>query len=116
MEPIFHIIGKNEWQKAKAAGRYAPESLQREGFIHCSTASTLVGAANRFYRGQGNLVILCLNPDLVVSEIKYERGSDGVEGPFPHIYGTLNIDAVFDVVELSCRTDGTFDLPDQLMR
>lgn len=45
---IYHICRRGEAEKAFAAGFYAPDSLQTEGFIHFSTAAQVVGVANVF--------------------------------------------------------------------
>ena len=36
MVALFHIISKQEAETAKISGVYKPDSLNYEGFIHCS--------------------------------------------------------------------------------
>ena len=103
-----------------AVGRrtYAPDSLRSEGFIHCSTLAQVIDTANRFYRGQRDLVVLYIDESQLTAELKYEapampRG-EGAGDLFPHLYGKLNVEAVERVVELRCEADGTFRLPDGL--
>jgi uncharacterized protein (DUF952 family) len=115
MEIIFHIVDRDVWENAKSKGEYQPDSLEREGFIHCSTKSELIGVANRFYNGRANLVLLFIDPLLVKNEIKYEKASDGVAGLFPHIYGALNVEAVTAVVDFPSRADGKFNLPNNVL-
>ena len=97
---------------------YAPESLRSEGFIHCSTLAQVIDTANRFYRGQEDLVVLYIEESRLTAALKYEapampRGE--VAGAlFPHLYGELNVEAVERVVELPCEADGSFQLPDGL--
>ena len=57
---IVHIVKRDDWEDAIRKGEYAPASLETEGFIHCSTAAQVVETANLFYRGQSDLVIVCL--------------------------------------------------------
>ena len=103
-----------------ALGRrtYAPDSLRSEGFIHCSTLAQVIDTANRFYRGQQDLVVLYIEESRLTAELKYEAPAiahDEVAGDlFPHLYGELNVEAVARVVELSCEADGSFLLPDGL--
>ena len=103
-----------------AVGRrtYAPESLRSEGFIHCSTPSQVIDTADRFYRGQSDLVVLYIEESRLKAELKYEAPAmrhDEVSGElFPHLYGELNVEAVERVVELPCEADGSFRLPDEL--
>jgi uncharacterized protein (DUF952 family) len=115
---IVHIVKHFEWTEAVARGRYAPASLSDEGFIHCSTVAQVVDTANRFYRGNAGLVVLCIDESRLRSELRYEaplgaRGEAAGER-FPHLYGELNLDAVVRVAELPCGADGSFRLPDGL--
>jgi uncharacterized protein (DUF952 family) len=112
---IVHIVTRNEWAHAVERGTYAPDSLRSEGFIHCSTLAQVIDTANRFYRGQHDLVVLCIEESPLLSQLKYEapampRGEVAGE-LFPHLYGELNVDAVARVVELPCEADGSFRLP-----
>lgn len=68
--------------------------------------------ANRFFPKQKGLVLLCIDCDRVKAEIKYE----GLETQelFPHIYGELNLDAYFEVLDFEPNANGKFDLPKQL--
>ena len=140
---IFHIVKRIEWEDAVRRGRYAPESLRVEGFIHCSSPAQVIDTANRFYRGQKDLIVLCIDETRAVAELRYEaplmptgvggkrnltpnpfprvKGDQKTdvrpEGPkelFPHLYGQLNVDAVVRIVELVCEADGSFRLLDGL--
>jgi uncharacterized protein (DUF952 family) len=115
---IFHIVKRIEWETALSRGRYAAASLRAEGFIHCSTLAQVVDTANRFYRGQAGLVVLCIDEARAGAELKYEapksaRG-EAAGQVFPHLYGELKVDAVVRVVELPREADGSFRLPDGL--
>jgi uncharacterized protein (DUF952 family) len=115
---ILHIVGESEWVKAVARGGYAPASLAAEGFVHCSTLAQVIATANRFYRGQKGLVVLCIEEERLRVELKYEASAstrgEGKSEMFPHLYGALNVDAVVRVVELPCELDGSFRLPEGL--
>src|ERR1700689_883826 len=115
---IFHIVKRIEWEAALSRGRYAAASLRVEGFIHCSTLAQVGDTANRFYRGQAGLVVLCIDEARLGAEFKYEApagaGGEGVGEVFPHLYGELNGDPVVRVVELPCEVDGSFRLPSGL--
>jgi uncharacterized protein (DUF952 family) len=110
---ILHITSRSHWQSAKNLGSYRSETLDTEGFIHCSTFAQVVGSANRFFKQQSNLVILVITVDRVTAEIRYE-GADA-NNLFPHIYGELNIDAVDRVIDLESGTDGVFVMPQELL-
>lgn len=116
---IVHIVKRTEWMLAAGRGTYAADSLSSEGFIHCSTPAQLIDTVNRFYRGQRDLVVLCIEESRLTAELKYEAPAmprDEAQGElFPHLYGELNIEAVARVVELPCEADGSFRLPDVLL-
>jgi uncharacterized protein (DUF952 family) len=96
---ILHITTKSAWDAAQSAGKYSAPSLDTEGFIHCSTADQVVAVAERFYAGQRGLVLLILDAKRIRSEVRYEPGTDKPNELFPHVYGTINLDAVTRVVE-----------------
>lgn len=98
---IFHITARSAWNIALATGDYRPESLANEGFIHCSNWEQLVGTAHRYFQGQVDLVLLCIHPKRVNSELRYELGHESML--FPHIYGPLNLEAVVQVVPFDAK-------------
>ncbi len=113
MNIILHITQNKEWEKAKNLGTYCSNTLESEGFIHCSTLTQVIGSANRFFKDQKDLVILKIDVDLVNSEIRYEGAA--ANNLFPHIYGELNIDAVTQVIDLESDNNGFFVLPEELV-
>ncbi|WP_310427246.1 DUF952 domain-containing protein [Chamaesiphon sp. VAR_48_metabat_135_sub] len=113
MNTILHITQKQEWEKAQDLGTYRSSTLASEGFIHCSTLAQVIGSANRFFKGQKDLVILKIDIDRVNPEIRYEGGD--ANNLFPHIYGELNIDAVIASIDLEADVDGLFILPKELI-
>jgi uncharacterized protein (DUF952 family) len=105
---ILHITQHDQWQQAKRSGFYRGDTLDSEGFIHCSTPQQIIKVANTFFKGEKGLVLLCIESDKIKAEIKYE----GVEEDYyPHIYGPLNIDAVIQVLDFEPGEDGKFELP-----
>jgi uncharacterized protein (DUF952 family)/(2Fe-2S) ferredoxin len=109
MNTILHITQRHEWETAKNLGTYRSNTLDSEGFTHCSTLAQVIGSANRFFKDQTDLVILKIDVDRVTPEIRYE-GTDS-NNLFPHIYGELNIDAVIGSIDLESNPDGSFILP-----
>lgn len=107
---ILHVTTRAAWETAVAAGAYRADSLDTEGFIHCSTPSQIIDVANALYRGHTNLVLLIIEQDLVDADVVYEDCYEMGE-EFPHIYGPLNVDAVVNVVAFPPNEDGTFTLP-----
>jgi uncharacterized protein (DUF952 family) len=111
MNIILHITQRQQWEEAKFTQAYRGDTLDTEGFIHCSTHQQLIKVANKFFFGQKELIILCIDSDRVQSEVKYED-ADGDK--FPHIYGALNVDAVIKVIEFESGENGKFEWPVEL--
>ncbi|ALF56211.1 hypothetical protein ACX27_01630 [Nostoc piscinale CENA21] len=109
---LLHITQRLQWQQAQAQNIYVAESLSKEGFIHCSKIAQIIPVANRFFYNQQELVILLIDSQKVKAEIRYEAAETGEI--FPHIYGSLNIDAVAQVIDFASGVNGYFDLPKQL--
>jgi uncharacterized protein (DUF952 family) len=120
VEHFYHIIDREEWEKARVAGSYRPESVEIEGFIHCSYSSQVLMPANFLFRGQSNLVLLEIDSDRVSAEIRHDpvettRNGQSAQEYYPHIYGPLNPDAVVGLVDFPANPDGSFSLPPELL-
>lgn len=111
---ILHITTRTAWESAGSAGVFRPDSLDTDGFIHCSTPIQVLMPANAIFRGQVDLVLLCIDPAEVQSPIVYEdlyeTGHD-----CPHIYGPLNLEAVIKAIDFPPNRDGTFGLPSEVV-
>lgn len=97
--PIYHITSRKEWETALSKGFYVAATQPQEGFMHCSTAEQVTGVLERYYTGQTGLVKLGIDPGKLTSPLLYELAAS-VNQLFPHIYGPLNLDAVFEVNEI----------------
>jgi len=108
MNTLFHICDRANWRGAQEQGEYRAASLAHEGFIHCSTLEQVAATANRFYHGRHGLVLLTIDRRRIRPEVRFEPADGSL---FPHIYGTLNLDAVVAVQEFTAAEDGTFSWP-----
>lgn len=117
MKPIFHIAKQSDWQQAQNNGAYSHSTLHKtlddEGFIHCSNSDQVMYIANLMYKNENDLLLLCIDTQKLGSPVKYENTSGGTE-LYPHIYGTLNVDAVYAIVPLTKNDKGDFIAPDEL--
>jgi uncharacterized protein (DUF952 family) len=104
-DAITHISTKADWTNAQRIGEYRAESLENEGFIHCSRPEQLLTVANQYYLNRTDLVLIWLDPQKLVSKLVWEN-SDGDN--FPHLYGPLNFDAVIAVVDFTPNSNGYF--------
>lgn len=103
---IYHITTKDEHFKAVTEGEYRNETLNKVGFIHCSLAKQVEGVANSRFKGKENLMLLSIDEIKVRAEIRYEGVYE--DNLFPHVYGSLNMDAVVKAEELKPGRGGTF--------
>lgn len=108
---LLHIVTVNDWQQAQQVGVYRPPSLAAEGFIHCSLPGQIAATANRYYAGRRDLLLLVINADQVSMLVRYENTMGGTE-LFPHIYGSLALDAVVVATPFLPDADGVFSDPD----
>ena len=115
---IYHITARRAWQEAQPRGEYRAESLESEGFIHCSTETQILPVAEKYYEGQSGILLLRIDPSLLSSELRWEPPSGGSPPPgvpegeqFPHIYGPINLDAIVNVYSLDSNPDGSYKLP-----
>jgi uncharacterized protein (DUF952 family) len=104
---IFHLLPAGEWERALAAGRYAPASLAEVGFIHFCDEPQLLAVAARFFRGRTDLLVLSVRPERLRAPLRREPADGQL---FPHLYGTLELEAIDAVAPLPCR-DGVFVAP-----
>ena len=115
---IYHITTRQAWYEAQQRGEYRAESLESEGFIHCSTQTQVLPVAEKYYQGQQDNLLLVIDPIRLTSELRWEPPSGGAPPPgvpegelFPHIYGPINLDAVVKVLDLESNPDGSYQLP-----
>lgn len=106
---LFHITTREEWKSHQNQGNYEPESLDAEGFIHCSTGDQLEETANRIFSGNDKILLLVIDVSTMRESIKYEK-DDETGQTFPHIYGPLHTNAIIDKIDVKAEDDGTFDI------
>ncbi|NQV57499.1 MAG: DUF952 domain-containing protein [Rhodospirillales bacterium] len=110
-DPIYHMCLKQEWDAALESGAYSGSSQDKaDGFIHFSTAAQIVESAAKHRAGQSGLMLLAANPDLLGDHLKWEQSRG--EQLFPHLYGSLPIDAVMNAVDLPLDADGVHKFPE----
>lgn len=98
-EYIYHVTTQKEWEQALLNNEYLPRQYAQDGFIHCSIERQIPGVLDRFYKGQTALVKLKIEKAKVQRPVLFELAHDMNE-LFPHIYGSLNIDSVVEVITL----------------
>ena len=96
---IYHVTTKKIHDAAAENGFYEAPSLHTEGFIHACNAEQVPGVLERYYPDKTDLFILHIDEARLTSMLKYEL-APSVNEMFPHIFGTINNDAVVRVEEL----------------
>jgi uncharacterized protein (DUF952 family) len=99
---IYHIVLPEVWSEIKEQKFYEAESLQSEGFIHCSFAHQLEGVIERYYAGTGKIIVLEIDSGRLVSELVHEASTN--DEIYPHIYGKLNCDSIVKTEERTAQT------------
>lgn len=109
---IYHMLPKVTWRKQDKTQPYVCDTLETEGFIHCTKElDRLVWVANHFYPSEvGDFVVLYIDEAQVEAEIKWEEADDHF---FPHIYGPLNCNSVMATVKFPRDSKGTFIAPQE---
>jgi len=108
-ELIFHLVTEKDWKEYKNNSVYSPQSLETDGFIHCSSGEDIQEIANRYFKSRDDVLLLVINTTLVDREIKYEKDQE-LDKEFPHIYGSINTGAVVDRIHLAPEANGSFDI------
>lgn len=113
MTTIYKIIDRDEWDAARACGRYAgSRDDKRDGFIHFSTRDQLCGTAARHFSGQSNLTLLAIDGAQLGQALKWEASRAGAL--FPHLYAVLPVSSVVRQWPLPLDDAGVHKFPDDL--
>jgi uncharacterized protein (DUF952 family) len=111
MDVLLHIVSEADWAKVDDA--YRPNSVEIEGFIHCSTLDNVLIPANERFLGRQDLLMLVIDQALVTAAVIAEDCEErGIM--FPHIYGPLDLEAVKHVLPFKPDNAGHFSLPEAL--
>ena len=109
-EPIYKICEEEAWREARERGHYAGSADDvRDGFIHFSTRSQLPATAAKHFAGRTGLVLVAVDAAGLGAALRWEPSRDGAL--FPHLYGTLAMEAVLSVEPLPLGPDGRHCLP-----
>jgi uncharacterized protein (DUF952 family) len=102
MALVYHLVPRTVWEQAPAD--YRADSLNTEGFVHCSFAEQVAGSANRFYAQADDLLVLHIDPVRLGNLLKVEPAATGEL--YPHVYGPIPRAAVVGVKPLARGPDG----------
>ncbi|WP_169566062.1 DUF952 domain-containing protein [Sneathiella limimaris] len=110
MTTIFHMADQDTWQEAVKSGSYAGTANDKaDGFIHFSTAETVIESAAKHRAGVEGLLLIAVDADALGSDLKWEEARGGVL--FPHLYADLKTELVSSVTPLPLGPDGLHIFP-----
>lgn len=106
----YKVLTAREMASLLSAGTFdgSPVDLA-DGFIHLSTAEQVDETVAKHFAGQGDLHIVAVDLERVGDAVKWEPSRGGAL--FPHIYGTLMMDAVRAHAPLLRGPQGELELP-----
>lgn len=119
MKTIVVASTNQLWADAQKNGIYTQSMVGPSGndgeYIHANTSEQIIPMLNRHYTDYDDILILLVDLDKVTSEVKFEASSGPTPGLFPHIYGPLNIDAVYGTFSPSKDSSGNFMESEELL-
>lgn len=92
---LFHVVERERWERGDDP--YRPDSLAREGFVHCSYRDAVLESARLYFAPDAALVVLELDPTRIDAVIDVARTP---RGPMPHVHGPIPRSAVRAVLSL----------------
>ena len=113
MALILHITQRSAWDAARQTGSYPQPPISPNSFVHCSRPDQVVRVANAIFRDTPDLVLLCIDTNLLTAPLDPAGLEEGDED-FPHIHGQINLDAVVAVLDFPPNEDGDFALPESI--
>jgi uncharacterized protein (DUF952 family) len=113
MPHIFHFINQADLNHDLNEKTLEVPSLGSQGFIHCSKLDQVIAVANFIAPYDEEMQLIEIDEDLVLPEIRYEN-LDGGESLFPHIYGSLNRDAIIAIHNMEWDGEEGYQLPEAL--
>lgn len=108
---IYKIVPATLWQDALKSGEFKGAAIDMtDGYIHFSTADQARETAARHFAGQQGLLLVAVDGTRLGDKLVYEtsRGGD----LFPHLYGTLPLDAVVWEKPLPLDANGVHMFPE----
>jgi uncharacterized protein (DUF952 family) len=96
LSSVLHIARRAAWDRARAEGEYRGDSLDTQGFIHCSTGRQWTRPLRALFRGDPDLVLLQVDDESLPTAPRYEPGDRCDPGGelFPHLYAPIPAAAV----------------------
>ncbi len=113
MELIYKIVPAVVWREAEETGALDGTPADRaDGFLHFSAAGQIRETAEKYFAGQDGLVLVAADKDRLGEALRHEPSRGGAL--FPHLYGSLPLEAVVFAKTLPLLADGRHDFSELL--
>jgi len=90
---IIHIVDTLTWEKNKNNPQYYGDTLLSQGFIHCCLPEQMDEVLKNWFPEREDLIFLEIDTDKLSPPLVFEN-LEGGEEKFPHIYGSINHEAI----------------------
>ncbi|WP_068081241.1 DUF952 domain-containing protein [Polycladidibacter stylochi] len=112
MALVYKITPRSLWHQAQSLGVFKGSPVDIEdGFIHFSTAETLMATLEKHFKGQTDLLLFAVEAgEFDKADLKWEPARGGEL--FPHLYTDLLLNKVLWVKPIDDLAHGTHQLPE----
>lgn len=101
---IYKILRAAEWAELRDNGTsYGAPIDVADGYIHFSTADTVIETAAKHFAGENDLMLLAYNDVDFGDQLKYEKSRN--DQLFPHLYALLKLDGALWIKPLTLDGD-----------
>ena len=105
-------MSRQDWETAQDQGVYGGSEVdRRDGFIHLSASHQVRITAQKHFSGKTDLLLVSVRQEALGQSLKWEVSRGGAL--FPHIYGSLPLSAISEVVPLPL-VNGAHQFPEGL--
>ena len=107
---VYKVMSARELQQMQRDGVFhgSPADMA-DGYIHLSRGSQLAATLDKHFSGVDGLMLVAVDLSRLGDTVRWEPARGGQL--FPHIHGTLPVEAVVSVAALERTADGTVTLP-----
>jgi uncharacterized protein (DUF952 family) len=107
---VYKVMSAEELKRMEGDGvfRGSPADIA-DGYIHLSCGSQLAETLDKHFSGVDGLVLAAVDLSRLGDTVRWETSRGGQL--FPHIYGSLPVEAVVSTAMLERTADGAVKLP-----
>jgi len=109
-EFIYKVASREIYEASLAAGAFVGQPIDlKDGYIHFSSAAQLGETIRLYFAGLGDQVLFEVPTAPLGEALKWEVSRGGEL--FPHLFATLPMASVSNMVRLDVPADGLVTLP-----